>query len=748
MFFKKRVSTSKIRIHLKKIIHDYKCLFKKPELSLVVVNLHFPFKFLEGQVMLRKASLVFICIFILLKSSAQNFTGGGGAIPDNGPAALYPVIVSGLSSPVLDSSFGVEIVCVNITHTYDADLTIQLVSPDGTTIDLSMYNGGSGDNYTNTCFSYSNNNSIVNANSPFTGYFRPQGILGNINNGQNGNGMWFLKVQDHYPTDVGAVISWNLTFSNTPAYPFYYSSSNLPIVVINTNGQTILDNPKIAAHMGIIDNGFGNRNYMTDSFNIYNGNIGIELRGSWSQTFPQKQYGFETWDSLNIAIDTPVMSMPAESDWVLYAPYNDKTCMRNVLVYDIANKTGHYAARTRFCELVLNNEYKGIYVMMEKVKRNVNRVDISKLLPTDTAGTDVTGGYIIKIDKTTGSGGSTGWNSLFDGLPGTPIRFLYEYPSSSAIVTKQKAYIKSYVDSFEIALNATWFANPDSGYKKYIDLQSFVDYFILNEVSKNVDGYRNSTFLYKEKITKGGKLVIGPAWDYNIGFRNADYCQGMFYTGWQYQFNNICGTPGDNNVPFWWAKMLQDTAFSGLLKCRWQVLRQTTLNTTTMMNEIDSIAAVLDEAKDRHFFVWPILGMQTWANPSPIPPDYPGEISSMKTWIQQRLSWLDNFMPGNCVILNAASLNSTQGKPLVYPNPFKNKLNIKFNSDKSFIINISLEDVTGRILYNQKNEYIQSGEHDLQIGDYEFLPAGVYFLKMKNNERSYVIKVVKDGSSF
>lgn len=90
--------------------------------------------------------------------------------------------------------------------------------------------------------------------------------------------------------------------------------------------------------------------------------------------------------------------------------------------------------------------------MEEKVKRDSNRVDVSKLLPTDTAGNDITGGYIVKIDKTTGAGGSAGWSSKYDGVPGTKIQFLYEYPSSAIIVAKQKAYIQAYVDSFERAL--------------------------------------------------------------------------------------------------------------------------------------------------------------------------------------------------------------------------------------------------------------------------------------------------------
>lgn len=165
-------------------------------------------------------------------------------------------------------------------------------------------------------------------------------------------------------------ISYN--YRPVPAWfmtPFDFTSSNLPIVVITTKpGETIKNEPKITAEMKIIHNGGGIRNNVSDSGNIYNGKIGIEIRGMYSASLPQKPYGFETRDIAGNNLDVSLLGMPSENDWVLLANYNDKTFLRNVLAFELFEKMGHYAPRTRYCEVVLNDEYQGIYLLGEKIK--------------------------------------------------------------------------------------------------------------------------------------------------------------------------------------------------------------------------------------------------------------------------------------------------------------------------------------------------------------------------------------------
>ncbi|HLP51161.1 MAG TPA: CotH kinase family protein [Chitinophagales bacterium] len=584
--------------------------------------------------------IILVLPFLVQSQASQNFTGGAtGPIPDDQTWKTFALNIPSLNASPINTNWGLEKVTLNITHTWDADLEVRLQSPDGTEVLLFSGVGGDGDNFTNTGLKNTYPTSITLGTAPFNGSYRPMGDLGLFNNGQAGTGIWYLKIRDGYPQDQGNVNSWSIRFGDEPAIPFPPVSTNLPIIKINTNGQAIGDDPKIAADFMVVDNGAGQLNHSNDTQYAYHGIIGIEFRGSSSGGAPKKSYGFETWDSAYNSIDTSILGMPAESDWILSASYYDKTLMRNVLSYYLANQTGHYASRTRYCELFVNGVYSGVYILMEKIKRNEERVDIAKLNPEDTTGDQLTGGYIVKIDKFTGSGGD-GFYSDYppSNSPTESIFFQYEYPKQEEIQQPQKDYINRYIDSFEHALFGADFQDPEIGFRQFVSEKSLIDYLFLNEMSKNVDGYRLSTYLYKDKYSKGGKLRVGPAWDYDIAWMNADYCDAPVATGWAYNVGYVCAGAG---MPAWWERLRQDSLFNQHLYCRWNYLRSNVLSFDSVLGYIDSTAAYLEEGQQRNFETWPILGQPTWPEPTPLPQTYAEEIARLKDWVNVRFTWLD-----------------------------------------------------------------------------------------------------------
>jgi subtilisin-like proprotein convertase family protein len=679
-----------------------------------------------------------VIISFTFKLSAQTFYGNSGLILDN-QTLTKNLSVSGLPNNINQVSFGLEQICLNINHTYVADLTIKLIAPDGTIIKLIDNNGGSGNNFSNTCLRSDVSTSIASGSAPFSGIYKPIEQIGLINNGQNPNGTWQLEVRDNSTNDQGTLNNWTLTFGTNPATATTFSSSNLPLVIINTpNNQNIPDEPKLQASMKIIDNGLGNINHLTDFPNAYNKLIGIEQRGSTSGGFPQKSYGFETRNTDGSILDTIILGMPIEHDWILYAPYNDKTCLRNNITYDLSSKMGHYAAKSKLCELVVNGQYQGIYYLMEKIKRDQNRVDIAKLLPTDNSGDELTGGYIFKIDKTTGNS-NIAWTSNYPAADGSPINFQHHYPTYDVITPQQNAYIHSYVDSFENALNGPNYTDPLIGYRKYIKHKSFIDFMLLNEISKNVDGYRLSSFLHKEKNSNGGELRMGPVWDFNLAWWNADYCNGNLSTGWAYEFGNVC--TGGFQVPTWWEIFMSDPWYQEEVKCRWTSLRQGVLSRDSLFHFIDSVALYIDEAKDRHFEKWPILGTYTWPNPSPIPADFAGEITALKQWIDDRTAWMDQNLPGICHLSLAE--NTVFNNLSLYPNPVEESFTIELFASNPSELSLKICALNGAENATLSGIPLVYGSNKVHVdlADYN-LPAGVYFVTLVSNQETKQLKFI------
>ncbi|MFA5330438.1 MAG: CotH kinase family protein [Prolixibacteraceae bacterium] len=513
-----------------------------------------------------------------------------------------------------------------------------------------------------------------------------------------------------------------------------FSSSNLPVIVINTNGQYIYDDPKIIATMGIIWNGPGQRNSVNDPKNNFNGKIGIETRGSSSQMFPKKSYGIETRSDDWQDVDVSLLGMPAESDWILYAPYSDKTLIRNVLTFTLDGSLGHYSPRCRYVELVLNGSYQGVYVLMEKIKRNKNRVDIAKLTTTDNSGEDVTGGYIIKIDKTTGSGGD-GWSSDYYNFSGKTY-YQYDYPKQEVITSAQKTYIQSYVRNMEKSLFQEKFSGTGS-YHEFLNDTSFIDFMIINELSKNVDGYRLSSYLYKGK---NEVMNCGPIWDFNLGYGNADYYNGGYTNGFQYQAN-LQGWDGQYDywqTPFWWRKLMEDTAFVKKLKRRWTALREKELSNERISFVADSLTSLLSESQVRNFQKWPVLGQYVWPN-FYVGYSYSSEVSWMKIWINGRLIFLDQMWPSDPT---ANENRFVAGNAKIYPNPFTDRISVLLDENVTANGTVEIYSIRGNLLQKQNAEIVNG---EFQFSAKNTLIPGSYIIQVSSGNqillRQKVLKI-------
>lgn len=460
-----------------------------------------------------------------------------------------------------------------------------------------------------------------------------------------------------------------LVLLSEPGIAQLFSSSNLPIVVISTNNVPIPDEPKIPGTMKIIDHGPGQVNHVTDPGNIYDGNIGIEVRGHFSAILPQKPYAIETRDADQNELNVSLFGFPQEHDWVLLANYNDKVFMRNVLAFKLFNEMGHYASRTRFCEVMVNGVYQGIYIFGEKIKRDNNRVDIVKLNPDENSGEPMTGGYIFKLDYWDWT---NSWLSNYHpiGHSTFDVHFVYEYPKPDKITPQQKAYIQAYVNTFESALYNPVIHDSTAGYYRYMDMTSFIDYFLVSEVSRNNDGFKKSFFMFKNRDGIDKRINLGPVWDFDWAWKNIDECYIFAHTdgsGWAYKVNDCYP---DVHSPGWHIRLLQDTIFANALKCRYEYFRTNILNTDTLFTWIDSTVAYLWEAQQRHYQRWPILGLNVGAPVvGPIPATFEGEIQDFKNWIQLRLNWLDANMPGHCNTYASVPLADFKPGVQLFPNP-------------------------------------------------------------------------------
>ena len=437
----------------------------------------------------------------------------------------------------------------------------------------------------------------------------------------------------------GPVPEW---FADTASF----SEFNLPLMHINTHGQKIPDEPRIVADMGLIYNGEGAINAIDDPWNEYDGLISIERRGESSKEFAKKSFSIELQNADGSNNNVSLLGLPEENDFVLYGPFSDRTLVKNVLSYELFRRTGRWAPRTRYIEVILNDEYEGLYVLTEKLKRDENRVDIDKLTAEDVTPEEISGGYILRRDKKGTLLEEEWWES--------PVRqpyhnkMWYEYydPEIADLTSDQASYIRDWMKNFDEVMSGSGFGDPENGYRKYIKTKSFIDMMFLNEISKGIDNYLFSNYFHKENDADGGQLIAGPPWDYNLGYGNLDYGDSWDAKesyGWCY--------PQSGRI-YWFERLMEDSNYQNKTYCRWTEHREGIYSDENVLAIIDSCVQTLGEAADRNFVRFPTLGNYVWPSIEPYPDTFEGEIDKLKTWLLARLAWMDSqwLNKGNCNI--------------------------------------------------------------------------------------------------
>ncbi len=357
--------------------------------------------------------------------------------------------------------------------------------------------------------------------------------------------------------------------------------------------------------------------------------VGVQGRGNFTWSLPKKGYAFELQDGAGGDVARAFLGLPPGSDFALYACYTDKSCLRNALVYALGQELGRWSPRTRFVELFFDDRYQGLYMVWERIRRSPTRVD----LPSPAL--DVTGGYIVRHE-----GGPEGDGSDFQTSAGVYYRF--HYPDVADLTPAQADHVRAAWQTMETSVTA-----DPAGAGAVIDLPSWIDRAIVEEVTHNWDGYVHSVYLTKERDADGGRIAMGPLWDFDLAFGNGNVTGYNCRTDvWAYQIQR--GAPDD--VPAYWRALWADAGFQHAWKCRYQALRTGPLALATFDARIAAWSSFTAAARGRDQARWPTIGTAIFPNCT-TEPSYQAELTYLHDFIAARLTWLDGqaaAMAGDC----------------------------------------------------------------------------------------------------
>lgn len=419
-------------------------------------------------------------------------------------------------------------------------------------------------------------------------------------------------------------------------------NSDLPVIIVDTGKKRVNQNIDIDAEFYLYEpDGSGVTLYGGNRPASVASDCTIRIRGQSSALiYEKKQYKIHLQNEDGSNNNVSLVGLPAENDWIINGTYGDKTVMHNYLAYALESQMSFdWSPRCRFCEVYITSDkddmkaddYLGLFVLIESVKADSERVDVTKG-DRSTAADEI--GYIFAKDK-----GVDRQNAIST----SNDTYVLEYPNPDWASSVQKNYLKNKIQTFEDALYGADFTDPEKGYRAYMDVDTYIDAVLLTELMKNVDGVRLSTYF---SLDVGGKIKCGPAWDFDISCGTCDYglnCEQPYYficLDPTYRYADV--REGNTTAYLWLDRMMEDPWFRDRLVERYREYRNTVFAEENIQSIIDEAYGTALAAATRNGQRWPDLysGKYVWPNAFTFD-SYTEAVNDLKTWIHNRLQWLD-----------------------------------------------------------------------------------------------------------
>lgn len=492
------------------------------------------------------------------------------------------------------------------------------INPSNAVFDMDVENGTSQIALDLVSNAASRSNTVSYVTSPVN--FKLIRIESSVNeNGEVKSGQYKAYVQDldlsnEYSDRVALVISTKDGAGNdirisSGVFTITLRNFDLPVVYINTPDQAeILSKDEwVKGATMRIENTTDGGTYSK---------VSIKGRGNSTWSYPKKPY------AIKLDKKAAVLGMPKHKRWVLLANWMDRTLLRNSVSFEIAKKTDlEWTPNGQFVEVVLNGKHMGNYYLCEQIKIDENRLNIAEMESTDTSGDNLTGGYLLELDVNYDEINKfrSTYGQASDGNAGMPVNI--KAPDEDVLQTEQFNYIKDYFNAAEAALYEEDFASTGS-YKNYMDVNTFIDWWFVHELTQNGEpGHPKSSYMYKDRDSKGGKLKAGPVWDFDWG---------TFIPG---------ATSFYIKNAIWYNRLFLDSDFVALVKSRWSSFKN---KFDEIPAFIDSQAALIKNSAEINSRIWPVTSTENGDESL----GFDEAVERMKRAYQERVAWLDNAING------------------------------------------------------------------------------------------------------